>query len=152
MYVVAIDPTQDGDLAGTLLAIQRAAYGVEASLIGDHRIPPLHEDVEELRAAFLRWLGAFDDGDRLIGAVAWVEDADELDINRLVVDPVAHRRGTGRELVQAVLSWAGSRRTTVSTGRRNLPARTLYQRLGFEQLEDTEVEPDLWITRFTHTP
>lgn len=80
--------------------------------------------------------------------VAWVEEADEVDIDRLVVDPMAHHRGAGRELVRSVLSRAGSRRTTVSTGRRNLPARTLYLSLGFEQMEDTEVETDLWITHF----
>jgi len=152
VHVVAINPAEDGDLAGRLLAIQRAAYGVEASLIGDDRIPPLHEDADELLAAPLNWLGAFDKSSCLIGAVAWVEQADEVDIDRLVVDPMAHRRGVGRELVRSVLSRAGSCRTTVSTGRRNLPARTLYLSLGFVQMEDTEVETGLWITHFARVP
>ncbi|WP_433956048.1 GNAT family N-acetyltransferase [Janibacter indicus] len=60
----------------------------------------------------------------MIGAVARAEDADGVDIDRLVVDPAVHRRGAGRKLVQAVLFRAGHRRATVSTGRANLPART----------------------------
>ncbi|MFF5325271.1 GNAT family N-acetyltransferase, partial [Janibacter hoylei] len=63
----------------------------------------------------------------MIGAVARAEDADGVDIDRLVVDPAVHRRGAGRKLVQAVLFRAGHRRATVSTGRANLPARTLYR-------------------------
>lgn len=106
--MAAIDPAEDGDFVETLLAVQRAAYQVEASLIDDDRIPALHEDVVELRAAPLRWLGAFDDDGRLIGAVAWSDDANEVDIDRLVVDPAAHRCGAGRELVQAVLSCGGA--------------------------------------------
>ncbi|WP_418268672.1 GNAT family N-acetyltransferase [Janibacter indicus] len=57
----------------------------------------------------------------MIGAVARAEDADGVDIDRLVVDPAVHRRGAGRKLVQAVLFRAGHRRATVSTGRANLP-------------------------------
>ena len=45
MHIKAIRPSEDEDLADGLLAIQRAAYRVEASLIGDDRIPALHEDV-----------------------------------------------------------------------------------------------------------
>ncbi|HEY5335090.1 MAG TPA: GNAT family N-acetyltransferase [Mycobacteriales bacterium] len=152
MRVVAIAPSEDVDLAEALLAIQHAAYGVEARLIGDDRIPPLHEEIGELRAAPLSWFGAFDDGGQLIGSVAWNDVGDGVDIDRLVVDPGAHRQGVGRALVRAVLSQAGNRTTTVWTGRANVPARTLYQRLGFEAVEDSEVEPGLWVTRLVRTP
>ena len=152
MDVVPIDPTNAADLAQRLLSLQHAAFAVEAALIGDDRIPPLHETIEELRALPLRWLAACDHGGRLVGAVAWVEDADVLDIDRLMVDPVAHRHGVGRELVEAVLSHAGTRRTTVSTGRTNAPARRLYERLGFDELGETEIEPGLWVTHLAHFP
>jgi hypothetical protein len=38
-----IAPRTDGHLARVLLDLQRAAHVVEATLIGDYRIPPLHE-------------------------------------------------------------------------------------------------------------
>ena len=42
--------------ADKLLALQHAAYAIEAELIGDDRIPPLHEDEAGLIAAGLSWL------------------------------------------------------------------------------------------------
>ncbi|WP_326825954.1 GNAT family N-acetyltransferase [Streptosporangium sp. NBC_01756] len=144
------DMTPDGGALGQdLLAIQHAAYAVEAKLIEDDRIPPLHETLEELRAERLTWLGAFD-GDRLVGAVAWSETARMVDIDRLVVDPGMHRRGVGGALVREVMTRAGDRRVVVATGRANVPARTLYVRLGFGEVEDVEVIPGLWITRYAH--
>ena len=96
MDVVPIDPTNAADLAQRLLSLQHAACAVEAALIGDDRIPPLHETIEELRALPLRWLAACDHGGRLVGAVAWVEDADVLDIDRLMVDGRASSRCRAR--------------------------------------------------------
>jgi hypothetical protein len=61
-----IAPRTDGHLARVLLDLQRAAHVVEATLIGDHRIPPLHETYDELRSAALTWRGAFLDH-RLVG-------------------------------------------------------------------------------------
>lgn len=129
--------------------LQRAAYRAEADLIGDDRIPPLHESLAALRVAPLRWLGAYAD-DELVGAVAWSEASSGLDIDRLIVDPRRHRRGAGRALVQAVLDTAGNRPVTVSTARKNSGARALYSSLGFTEVEHDEVIPGLWVTRFLH--
>ncbi|MFI6989954.1 GNAT family N-acetyltransferase [Nonomuraea wenchangensis] len=146
MIIKTVSP-HDDPLGGQLLAVQKAAYAVEAELIGDDRIPPLHESLAELRARDLRWLAAFDGGE-LSGAVAWAESSDELDIDRLVVAPSMARRGIGRALVEAVLARAGGRRVVVSTGRDNVPARRLYEGLGFTLLGETEVIPKLWIARY----
>lgn len=130
MLIRDVVPAADTELARALLRVQHAAYAVEAALIQDDRIPPLHEDLHDLRQAPLRWLVAVID-DQLSGAVAWKEEADEFDIDRLFVAPSAHRCGVGLALVGEVLRRAGTRRTTVSTGRGNGPARALYERLGF---------------------
>ncbi|HLU71758.1 MAG TPA: GNAT family N-acetyltransferase [Nonomuraea sp.] len=131
-----------------LLDLQRAAYQVEAEIIGDDRIPPLHETSEELLAQPLTWLAAFDDDGDLVGAVAWEETADEVDLNRLMVAPSAHRRGVGRALVKEVMARAGERRVVVSTGRDNTPARTLYERLGFTLTGEFEPVPGLWVVNY----
>ncbi|QOC92065.1 GNAT family N-acetyltransferase [Micromonospora craniellae] len=151
MRITDIDPGGDEALARTLLPIQHAAYAVEASIIGDDRIPPLHETLDELRAAPLRWLGALDDG-RLVGAMAWSENPTELDIDRLVVDPTAHRRGTGTALVRTLLASAGDRRVVVATGAANLPARRLYERLDFRLIGEREVIPGLRIAEYVREP
>ncbi|MFI6821740.1 GNAT family N-acetyltransferase [Micromonospora sp. NPDC050187] len=167
MDIREMKPGRDETVARALLRIQRAAYAVEAALIGDDRIPVLHESLDDLRAASLHWLGAvvaegeppvvpaeavparpYEAG-RLVGALAWTEDATTVDIDRLVVDPVAHRRGIGRALVDAVLTRAGDRTVLVATGRANRPARALYESFGFTTLGDAEPVPGLWITRYT---
>jgi ribosomal protein S18 acetylase RimI-like enzyme len=144
-----VEPAADGDLAHALLLIQHAAYTVEAALLDDDRIPPLHEHVDELRKAPLRWLGAFVE-DRLLGALAWSRNNDEFDIDRLMVAPSAHRRGVGTALVLEALHRTGDRRAIVSTGRDNLPARALYERLGFLRIADEEIVPGLWVTNYAH--
>ncbi|MER6946957.1 GNAT family N-acetyltransferase [Nonomuraea sp. NPDC000554] len=147
MRIAEISP-EDGALGQELLGLQHAAYAVEAEIIGDDRIPPLHETLTELLAEPLLWLGAVDDDNRLVGAVAWEETPGEVDVNRLVVHPGAHRRGIGRALVKEVMARAGGRGVVVSTGRANGPARTLYERLGFTLRGEVEVIPGLWIVNY----
>ena len=134
-----------------LLTLQRAAYAVEAGLIGDDRLPALSEDLAGLVAAGLTWLGVVD-GERLVGAVGYTETAAVVDVHRLVVAPDAARRGIGRTLVTEVLRLAGGRRVDVATGRDNAPARALYEGLGFSWLEDLEVLPGLWVSRYALVP
>lgn len=145
-------PADDETLVRSLLQLQRAAYAVEAALIGDDRIPPLHEDLEDLRRVPLRWLGAFATDAQLVGALAWSEETGEVDLHRLVVDPATVRRGVGSALVHAGLRHAGGRRTFVATGRANIPARSLYERVGFIPVDDREVVPGLWVTRYVSVP
>jgi len=102
-----------------------------------------------LQSTTLFWLGAFT-GDAVVGAVAWTEDPAGLDIDRPVVVPDAHRQDVGSALVRAVLRRAADRRTTVSTGRENMPARRLYERLGFTCAGEEEIIPGLWIARTIH--
>lgn len=149
VLIQEVEPTINGDLADALLLIQHAAYAAEAALLHDTRIPPLHECVEGLRNTSLRWLAAFEEG-RLIGALAWKDNGDELDIDRLMVIPSAHRRGAGRALVREVLRLSVNRRVIVSTGRDNFPAKNLYERLGLCKAEDTEVVPGLWVSHYVH--
>jgi len=128
-----------------LLSIQHAAYAVEARLIGDSRIPALHEDEQNLLSRGLSWVVAFDD-DEVIGALGYTVEDGVVDIDRLTVDPRRHGRGTGTLLVEAVL-WRASA-AVVSTGRLNAPARRLYERLGFRHTGDTEALPGLWLAHY----
>lgn len=150
MQLRALRPCEDEATARRLVEVQRAAYEVEARLLGDDRIPPLGETVEDLRRAPLLWVGAYDDDEDLVAGIAWTVEPEGLDVARLVVAPAAHRRGFGSALVRHVLSLAGGRPVVVSTGRDNGPARALYERLGFRRLDDVEVVPGLWVTRYRH--
>jgi ribosomal protein S18 acetylase RimI-like enzyme len=151
LRVARVDPAADRAIALRLHAIQIAAYQVEADLIGTDAIPPLHETVDALQHRPFTWLGALD-GEQIIGAIAWQETGEIVDIHRLIVDPAAHRQGAGTALVRALLSHATSRPVFVATGAANAPARRLYERLGFELTGEREVLPGLRIAEFMFTP
>lgn len=131
--------------AGDLLDLQHEAYSVEASLIGDDRIPPLHESLDDLLTAPLMWLVALRAGE-IVGALAYALEGETIDLDRLIVAASAHRQGIGRSLVRAALALAP--RALVATGRDNAPAKALYESLGFRHTEDLEVIAGLWVSRF----
>lgn len=137
------DPT----LGAALLRIQHAAYQVEADLIGDDRIPPLHEDLPALLARPLVWLVATGENG-VLGALGYGRGTHGWEIDRLLVDPAAFGQGIGRALVTHLLSMADGDRVIVSTGRANRPARNLYETSGFRPVGDTEVLPGLWVSDF----
>jgi ribosomal protein S18 acetylase RimI-like enzyme len=142
-----LDITQR-DVASAVVELQRRAYRVEAELIGSDRIPSLHETVEELQGSDESFLGAYVDG-TLAGAISWRLDAEVLDVHRLVVDPTHFRVGIGTALVRAaVAAEADAIRVIVQTGALNEPAKRLYRREGFVEIDEIEVVPGLWVTRF----
>ncbi|WP_353815798.1 GNAT family N-acetyltransferase [Agromyces sp. SYSU T00266] len=76
---------------------------------------------------------------RRLSAVARYED--ELDFRFLGVSSAARGRGVGEVMVRHVLALAASRgirRVVLNTGEQMRPARRLYERMGFERLEDRE--------------
>lgn len=141
--ITQVDPSTDRLSAEKILAVQRSAYAVEAELIGDDRIPLLHESVDDLCAAQVHWLVARD-LDEILGAAAWSGSK----IDRLVVAPHAHRQGIGRALVEVMLNSIAGQQLRVATGRDNGPARRLYESLGFAHTENQEVLPGLWLARY----
>jgi ribosomal protein S18 acetylase RimI-like enzyme len=138
-----IEALELGDAATlrALVELQRAAYAVEAQLLGTDAIPALHETPEALAASGETFLGAFEDG-RLVGAVSYKLAADVLDIHRLVVHPRAFRRGIATRLLDALPAAA---RTVVATGAANAPARALYERRGFRVARERELPDGLRI-------
>jgi GNAT superfamily N-acetyltransferase len=134
---------RDPEVAQRVWQLQRAAYRVEADLIGFDGIPPLHETVDDIVAARLTWLGIHDDHGRLIAALAYCLDGETCDIDRLFVDPALTRQGYGRRLVEAVLDHP---RVIVSTGTANAPARRLYHSLGFADIGTREIAPGVTVT------
>ena len=140
------DPASDPYFAVTLLRLQKTSYALEAELIGDDRIPPLLEDEVELTAWRGRWLTAWDGVD-LVGAIAWWEADDRIEIEKVMVSPDATRRGIASALLGEVLGRASGREIVVATGRANTPAVSLYAKHGFRVEGDEQVPPGIWITR-----
>ena len=123
-----------------MLAVQHAAYAIEAELIGYPDLPPLHETLAALQATDEElWL--CEEGDALVGVVGLEHGEDEMVIARLFVAPAFFRRGIGSALVARALAQAGGRRVRVGTGARNAPALALYARFGFRRLDEGSPTP-----------
>lgn len=144
MRVLDLD---DQGTAERVHEIQRAAYAVEADLIGSDQIPQLHESLVDLVAADETWVGVDVDG-VLAAAVSYRVQDGTVDIHRLVVDPACFRRGLGRRLVEHLHTLPSIDRYIVSTGAANVPARMLYERLGYRPTGEVEVVPGLRIATY----
>ncbi|MGA8987584.1 GNAT family N-acetyltransferase [Aeromicrobium sp.] len=149
MILSSPDPAADPHVAAALLRLQRTSYAREAVLVGDERISPLLEDEIGLTAWRGRWLMAWD-GVQLVGAIAWWETDDAVEIHRVMVSTSAMRRGIASTLLSRVLASASGRPVAAATGRANQPAVALYAKHGFRAESDEQIPPGIWITRFRH--
>jgi ribosomal protein S18 acetylase RimI-like enzyme len=89
------------------------------------------------------------DGDRPIGVVLLTEIPDwhGWDLSYLGVVPQARGRGAGKEITLHALRAAraaGAGQLTLAVDDRNVPARNLYQSVGFESFDQREVYLAIW--------
>ena len=145
MILSAPDPALDRAFAAALLRLQHEAYRSQAELIGDDRLQALSANADSLPAWRGRYVVAWE-GTELLGAVAW-RPGDVIDVDRVMVDPAARRRGIAATLVQRVLDQAGEAPVETVTGRDNVPGLALYSRFGFRPLSDERAPTGIWVTR-----
>lgn len=139
---------QNKELVKELYEVQRRAYLVEANLIGYLEIPPLTESINDLENCGETFLGYFDEN-VLIGALSYTIEGEELTICRMVVHPDHFRKGVAHKLLNALESFAPQLvLLKVSTGKKNVPAKNLYIKNGFEIVSDQEIVPGLFISHF----
>ncbi|HUP99926.1 MAG TPA: GNAT family N-acetyltransferase [Aeromicrobium sp.] len=150
MILSTPDPALDRAFAAALLRLQHDAYRTQAELIGSDRLAALAADEDTLPTWRGRYLVAWE-RTQLVGAVAW-RPGEIVDVDRVMVDPTARRRGVGAALIQSVLDAAGSRAVQTATGRDNSPGIALYRRFGFEPVDDEQAPTGIWITRLRRDP
>lgn len=146
MILTSPDPAADPFVARVLLAMQHAAFEIEAAYVGTRDIPPLQEDEEALTAFRGSWVVAWD-GPEMLGAAAWRVRPEHVEIDRVMVHPSAHRRGVASALMTRVVEANAGRDLVVDTGRDNPPGLAMYGKHGFVAERDHEVAPGFWLTR-----
>lgn len=133
---------QDPDTAEQILTIQEESYAVEAELIGFSDIPPLRDSVQSIMEQDETFIGYVQEGE-ILGILAYKEEQEEVDIYRLMVSPYHFRKKVGSSLLQHLVTKAKNKPIVVQTGKGNEPAVNLYQKFGFEQTDEVEVEPNI---------
>ena len=112
----------------SVAAIEKECFGVDAW--SEKSV------ASELTNKLSLWLVAVD-GDRVAGYVGSQTVCDETDMMNVAVTADYRRQGLGEKLVLALeqeLKAIGSQCLTLEVRDSNTPARTLYEKLGFQQI------------------
>lgn len=112
------------------------AYTVEAALLGVEDFPPLRRTLSSVFKSDNDFAGVFR-SDRLAGVIETPPQPDgsaPLSISSLGVDPAFARQGIGTMMLVHAFS-RGHPRVLVSTGALNHPAIKMYEKLGFELID-----------------
>jgi ribosomal protein S18 acetylase RimI-like enzyme len=131
------------DDAAEILTLQKLAYESEARLYNDWTLPPLTQDLSDLRAEFATtvFLKAME-GDRLVGSVRAREAEGICRIGRLIVDPQFQARGVGTRLMRQIeAAFPQARAFQLFTGSRSEDNLRLYERLGYRRHREEVVSP-----------
>ncbi|WP_036736442.1 GNAT family N-acetyltransferase [Paenibacillus zanthoxyli] len=147
--IVKLDLQDEGTLSD-LWSLQHKAYRLEAELIGFNAIPPLLETRDTLRNCGEDFYGCLSEDGELSGAVATAEERPgSLTITRMMVSPDHFRKGIAGGLLEHVFAlYPDKERFIVSTGKKNVPAVSLYRKHGFIPITSSEVAPGVELIEF----
>jgi predicted N-acetyltransferase YhbS len=127
--------------AAAVLAVQRAAFAIEARLYGDQQLPPLVESVEQVRADLERSLGLVAViADRLVGSVRVRVDGQSLHLARLAVAPDQQGRGLGALLLARAEQVAPATEAVLFTGHLSESNLRLYAKAGYVEQRRVRVD------------
>jgi tRNA (guanine37-N1)-methyltransferase len=130
--------------AGELLTLQLACWVTEAVANQTLEIPPLHEELDDVRAWLATWTTlVVHAGDRLVGAVRGRLEGDTWNIGRLMVAPDLRGRGLGRWLLERAEAAAPPEagRLSLFTGTQSEDNLRMYKKAGYRRLREEPEDP-----------
>ncbi len=124
-----------------VLAVQRAAFSIEAQLYDDPSLPPLRESREQLVNELDSSLGLVAlDGVSVVGSVRVRVEGRSLHIARLSVAPDQQGRGLGALLLSRAESVAEASEALLFTGHLSASNLRLYARAGYVEQRRVRVD------------
>ena len=133
--------------AATLLALQKLAYQSEAQIYHEFTIPPLTQNLDEMRNDITSkvFLKAQIEG-KILGSVRGYQEGSTGFIERLMVHPDCQGQGIGTALIKQIESCFGQvQRFELFTGHRSERNIHLYQRLGYKIFKNQKINNNLSI-------
>lgn len=137
-------------IAEEVLCLQGLSYQVEAEIIGFSELPPLKDTVTTIQQSGESFFGYFEQ-DELCGVISLKIIDTVIDIHRLVVHPKHFRKGIATQLLTFIETFAGMELIKVSTGAKNIPAVTLYEKNNFQKIKEVMIEENLPVAFFEKT-
>ncbi|MFC4709496.1 GNAT family N-acetyltransferase [Enterococcus eurekensis] len=135
-------------IAEAVYRIQKAAYQIEAELLGTDQIPPLQESFTGLQEVDESFIG-FYQKKKLTGVLSYKIEEQVIDVYRLFIDPSALRQGIGKKLLNYVCQQhKNCQKMIVSTGEKNQPAVHFYEAYGFEKESEVVISENLTVFNF----
>ena len=121
------------DDATEILALQKLAYQGEAQIYNDWSIPPLLQDIGEIRDEFKTHMFLIAvSGNSIIGSVRTCIVGNTCRIGRLIVHPDWQNRGIGTRLMIYIEKiYSGVSRFELFTGAQSVKNLYLYHKLGY---------------------
>ena len=129
-----------------IFTLQISSYSVEAKRIQSFKIPPLQESFQSLKHCKENFIGIYNN-DKLVAAASYLLKSDNMKICRVIVHPKYFKKGYASSLLKNLISMESSN-FQVSTAAKNLPACSLYEKLGFKLLSNLIVAEGIEISNY----
>lgn len=122
------------EVAKQIHLLFQLSYTVEAELLKVTDFPPLKRLPESYQFSKNTFYGFFENN-KLLGAIELCTKPNYLNIDSLVVKPSSFKRGIASKLINFVFDNFNLQHFRVETALNNIPATTLYKKLGFRLIK-----------------
>ncbi|MFS4492371.1 GNAT family N-acetyltransferase [Maribacter sp. 2308TA10-17] len=126
-------------VARKIRSVFQVSYAVEADLLNAVDFPPLQRSLANFLKSDTEFYGYFQN-DELTAVTEIKSENENTHIQSLVVDPYYFRRGIGQKLIAFIFKSYRSNSFSVETGLANLPAISLYKKLGFTEIKQWDTD------------
>jgi ribosomal protein S18 acetylase RimI-like enzyme len=135
------------NVAKEIRAVFQVSYAVEADLLKAVDFPPLKRSLANFLRSQTDFYGYFH-ANELAAVIEIKSQKDNTHLQSLVVDPFFFRKGIGQKLVHFAFETYHTPKFSVETGLANLPATSLYKKLGFIETKQWDTDHGVRKVRF----
>jgi len=135
------------NVAGEIRAVFQVSYAVEADLLNALDFPPLKRSLDNFLKSKTDFYGYFLNNE-LAAVIEIKSQKESTHLQSLVVDPFFFRKGIGQKLVNFAFDSYNTSQFSVETGLANLPAISLYKKLGFIETKRWDTDHGVRKVRF----